>query len=131
VTPPINVEWKRHASAWTRGWLTEMTSRKRIDRIYVPEHIGLRACIRQIGFGQRRVLEVEKDAHLIEAALASDRIVCSLERRAPEDFRRVAEIFREIRNVTWADVNLDPPMMAQWLGKGAPARREWQLRNPH
>lgn len=128
LTPAISDEWKRHMSLWTRGWLTEMTSKKRIDRIVVLEHAEFRACIRRAGFGERRTRETEKDAHLVEAALVSDQVVCSLEVQAPKNFRRVGKIFGQIRNVTWADVNLDPAITAEWLRRGAHARRDWQLR---
>jgi hypothetical protein len=129
ITPAINAEWKEHMSQWTAEWFTAMTSRKKVERIVVEQDQQLRACIRAAGFGTRQVLEVEKDAHLVEAALATDRVVCSLEVHAPRNFRRVAESHGPIRNLTWADINLEPWVIADWLRRGARAKRAWQLRS--
>jgi hypothetical protein len=129
MTPAIRSEWRRHRSAYASEWLTEMTSRKKVVDVLAESDQKLSAAIRATGSGDRQVEEVEKDRHLVEAALASDQIVCSLEVRAPSHFKRVAKSYGPLRNVSWVNVESEHLLMEQWLTKGALIRRAWQLRD--
>jgi hypothetical protein len=129
MTPAIRDEWRRHKSAYASTWLTQMTSRKKVIDVVAGSDHKLGTAIRTTGFGDRQVEEVEKDRHLVEAALAADQIVCSLEVRAPAHFKRVAKRYGQLRNVSWVNVEEEHLILEQWLAKGAPTRRAWQLRD--
>jgi hypothetical protein len=129
ITPAIRVEWEEHQSRFFRGWLRTMTAKRKVEHLRAPEDQELRRRIEDAGFGPAQLRAARKDTHLLEAALAADRIVCSLEVIAPAQFRLVAKGYGPIRNVTWANPVEEATAVRDWLANGAPAVRKWQLRN--
>src|SRR3984957_2975155 len=72
MTPLLRLEWKRHQSLFARAWLAEMTSRAKVEGIADVRNEDLRA-------EAPATASAQKDLHLIEAALATDKIVISLD----------------------------------------------------
>ena len=122
-------EWKRHRSRFALRWRTAMTARKKLH--FLDESCRndeLRGTLEKLWGSERdapdRWEEVEKDLHLVEAALATDTIVLSLERRIRECLewacrRRGARILREIH---WIDPVKNPQRLTRLL-KGELPRR--------
>ena len=127
ITPAISEEWGEHRSRFFTGWLRSMTAKKKVERLNPQEDRRLRQALGTVGFGPRQIQEAEKDAHLLEAALAADRVVCSLDASACEQFRRVARVHERIGEITWADPGGEPDEVRTWLESGARAVRKWQL----
>ncbi len=65
---------------------------------------------------------VRKDLHLIEAAMATDNIVVSLDDRAHEDFR-----VKATANITWVNARTEGGHAVYWLKKGANPVERWKL----
>jgi hypothetical protein len=65
---------------------------------------------------------VQKDLHLIEAAMATDNVVVSLDDRARADFRVEAAA-----NVTWVNAFGAGGHAVYWLRKGARPVPKWKL----
>jgi hypothetical protein len=65
---------------------------------------------------------VQKDLHLIEAAIATDNVVVSLDDRAHADFRVEAAA-----NITWVNALDAGGHAAYWLRKGAKPVKRWKL----
>lgn len=65
---------------------------------------------------------VQKDLHLIEAAMATDNVVVSLDDRAHTDFRVEATA-----NITWVNALTEGGHAAYWLKKGAKPVKRWKL----
>jgi len=72
MTPLLREEWKRHQSLFARAWLAEMTSKGKVEATPDVQNDQLRT----EAPGTR---SAQKDLHLIEAALATDKIVVSLD----------------------------------------------------
>jgi hypothetical protein len=70
-----------------------------------------------------------KDAHLIEAARATDRIVVSLDERARALFREAALEVSELRVVMWANPDNQEEGVVEWLDRGARRERPRELRS--
>lgn len=70
-----------------------------------------------------------KDAHLIEAARAADRIVVSLDERARALFREAALAVSELRAVMWANPDNQEEGVVEWLDRGARRERPRELRS--
>ncbi|HTX75328.1 MAG TPA: hypothetical protein VMD29_03905 [Terracidiphilus sp.] len=68
-------------------------------------------------------LSTQKDLHLIEAALQTDRIVVSLDQRAREELAVQAAA-----DVMWVDPVDEGGHVIYWLNKGAEPFEEWKLR---
>src|SRR5271169_6766548 len=80
MTADLAEEWDRHESLYATTWRAEMRSRNKIVDLAVEENDEVR---RQVSVSKA----VEKDLHLIEAALETDKIVISLDDRARAQLR--------------------------------------------
>ncbi len=73
---------------------------------------------------------MEKDAHLLEAAVATDGIVISKEKVVRALFRQAAVEIQEIRSVLWANPVLEGEQVVSWLQSGARVERSRTLGGP-
>ncbi|HEX6902720.1 MAG TPA: hypothetical protein VF789_23585 [Thermoanaerobaculia bacterium] len=67
-----------------------------------------------------------KDAHLLEAACQTDRIVISRDETVRDLFRRACPEIKEIRDICWANPEVEDERVVDWLESGArsePARQ--------
>ncbi|MCZ0940471.1 MAG: hypothetical protein OXJ55_17640, partial [Caldilineaceae bacterium] len=76
MTTEIFDEWRRHRSNYSSKWLTRMFGRRQVYTDTTEHDDSLRQRIVDSLPGNRRAL-ARKDLHLIEAALATDRLVAS------------------------------------------------------
>ena len=97
TTPEIRIEWKNHHSDVFQLWRKSMYSKKKIkDEEHVPEDSPLRQYIGLIK-DQEQKKEMEKDLHLIEAALTADKIIISLDNKAEKHFGK----FLKEQKIQW------------------------------
>jgi len=115
MTPPLRAEWKQHQSLFARAWLAEMTSKGKVEAIPHIENEQLRA----EAPGTR---SAQKDLHLVEAALATDRIVISLDETA-----RVELSVPAAAEVMWVHPVDEGGHVVYWLNKGAEPVDAWKL----
>jgi N12 class adenine-specific DNA methylase len=85
VSPKIKDEWKQHRSKYFTHWRTSMCSRKKIKDENAPEDPDFRNNVESIS-DQKKKEAMKKDIHLIEAALAADRVIVSLDDEAKKHF---------------------------------------------
>lgn len=62
---------------------------------------------------------MEKDAHLIEAAIQHDRIVLSRDEAMRQILRNVSAEIREVAQILWANPALEDDGVLAWLEGGA------------
>jgi len=115
MTPLLRVEWKRHQSLFARAWLAEMTTRAKVEAIADVLSAELRA-------QAPGTVSAQKDLHLIEAALATDKIVISLDDRARAELSVPAA-----EDVMWVHPVDEGGRVIYWLNKGAEVVDEWKL----
>ena len=65
---------------------------------------------------------IEKDRHLIEAALASDKRVASLDDQVRQHLRGLANNLFEVQSICWVNPNMSDEAAIAWLESGAPGR---------
>jgi len=75
-------------------------------------------------------LRMEKDRHWIEAALATDKRVASLDDRVRQHFRDRASKLSEVLSICWVNPNMPHEASIAWLESGAPAERSRTLGFP-
>ena len=68
--------------------------------------------------GVRR--EMLKDVHLLEAALATDQTVTSLNEIDREHFQSACDSIDEIRHIVWVNPDKDEEGCLAWVEAGAP-----------
>ena len=126
MTDSIWKEWRRHISDFSRSWLVHMYRRSLVLWIEVDENETLRVCIgAALRWDQREA--ANKDAHLIEAAIATDRLVTSRDEKARKLFRNASVHVRQLRTIVWVNPTQADERPIDWLGNGARAEGHRQL----
>ena len=128
MTEKINNEWKNHQSRFARRWRVSMDARKKIERINPPENEELQDKVTNTTSDENEIEAMEKDFHLLQTALATDRTVISLDETIRGLFKRASQEVGEIRGIIW--VNPDRTAEEQpiaWLQNGAPTEAERRL----
>lgn len=115
MTAALAAEWDRHQSLYATRWRAEMRSRNKVVDIAYVRNDDLRS---QVSVSKA----VLKDLHLVEAALATDQIVISLDDRA-----QTALCVEASQEVTWVNAVAEGGHAIYWLRDGAPPKKEWKL----
>ena len=100
------LEWRNHASVFARGWLRQMHARKRYSLIEVAKHVALRTALVRAAISGAERSGVEKDLHLLELALANDRLIVTLEVRLPNYLKTDKALAKFHAQITW--IGADP-----------------------
>ena len=128
MTREISDEWKRHQSRFALEWRVSMDARRKVERIDPPEDNTLRDKITTIASDKDEIEAMEKDFHLLQAALATDQTVISLDETIRGLFKQASQQVGEIRDIIW--VNPDRTVEEQpitWLQNGAPPETHRRL----
>ena len=119
LTEEIYAEWKRHRSNYTAGWLKSMVARKKHVPLKDVTNADLRTRINTLSLDERTLETVEKDLHLIEAALETDLIVISRDETARELFQIVSGEIGGLKRIVWINPTREKEHVKDWLNKGA------------
>ena len=128
MTREISDEWKRHQSHFAFEWRVSMDARRKIDRINPPEYAEIQDKVTNIASDEDEIEVMDKDFHLLQAALATDQTIVSLDETVRGLFKRASQQVGEIRGIIW--VNPDRTTEEQpitWLQNGAPPEAHRQL----
>ena len=120
MTEKINNEWKNHQSRFARRWRVSMDARKRIERINPPEYAELQTKVTTTTNDADEIEAMEKDFHLLQAALTTDQTIISLDETVRGLFKRASQSVGEIRDIIWInpDRTVEEHPIA-WLQNGA------------
>jgi len=133
LTDTLAMEWSANQSSFARVWRRQMMSRRKIHEPTVAENTTLRRGVRRAAGDQAIAAILERDCHLIEAALATDRRVASLDDRARHHFHSVASKVHRLRRIHWlnpapsSDAEPSHQQIIAWLESGAPDERTYCL----
>jgi hypothetical protein len=112
-------EWNRHQSDFARQWRAGMERRGRVElvipKLNADTAHSILATARDEGC--RNILE--DDMHLLEAALATDRTVASLDDRARNHFAYASVTVQDIADVCWVNPGSAEERLTKWLSAGA------------
>ena len=126
MTDTIWEEWGHHRSRIWSKWLTQMYGRKLVKRTEVDEDETLRERIGAALLWDQREA-AEKDAHLIEAAIATDRLVTSRDEKARRLFGCASVAVGQLRQIVWVNPTKADEKPIDWLRNGARAEAHRQL----
>ena len=127
MTEKINNEWKNHQSRFARRWRVPMDARKKINRIDPPEDEELQAKVTTTTNNTDEIEAIQKDFHLLQAALATDQTVISLDETVRQLFKQASQQVGEIRNIIWVNPDRTEEQPITWLQNGAPPEPHRQL----
>jgi len=123
-TEAIAAEWRRHESPFALRWRVQMASSQRIVDVDGERDDDLREAIEAaIATTPKGARIMEKDAHLVEAALATERTVTSCDDEARGWFARTAGGVRKLAKIVWVNPELPAEAPIEWLRGGAKPER--------
>jgi hypothetical protein len=132
-SPDLREERKRHQSRFAKLWFTQMHARRKVVLCEPPSCSEILADIRSFhGITESDISAIEKDIHLIAAALVTDRAVLSWDSRVAVAIRKVCAdkatvTSNSISHVLWIDPIADRDALHAWLSETGPAQPTWQL----
>jgi hypothetical protein len=127
LTPEIREEWHKHRSGYARRWLVSMFARKKAELSESVENKELRNKIDIAAKDEKSKTAMLKDVLLLEAALASDETVVSLDETVRGLFTELASNLGEIGNVIWVNPDLKEEEPLLWLENGAKPEKHRRL----
>lgn len=119
MTPEIEDEWKAHQSKFASKWRRYMEGKKKIYRPTNTVNERLRAKLARIPVSSTTKAAMLKDIHLIEAALATDEIVISLDEKVRNFFKASAATLGESKTAVWLNPDKEEEAPIAWLENGA------------
>jgi hypothetical protein len=104
-----------------------MKAKKKLDNVGDVADEQLRQDIENAASSENDADTMLKDAHLVEAALAADQTIISLDDAARSLFAALTERVRQVGAVMWINPAEEPQQVIKWLEQGAPPRKERTL----
>lgn len=126
MTDPIRKEWHRHQSIFSTVWFGQMTEQEKVVEVDGEHDDMLRKRIDALVPPEQRNLAA-KDVHLIEAAIATDRLITSNDGRVRRAYRNVANEVEELKQIVWVNPTRDEETPIEWLQNGAMAEANRML----
>lgn len=127
MTREISDDWKRHQSRFALEWRVSMDARRKIDRINPPEYEEIQAKVTNTASDEDEIEVMEKDFHLLQAALATDQTIISLDETIRGLFKQASQQVGEIRDIIWVNPDRTEEQPIAWLQNGAPPEPHRQL----
>lgn len=113
-------EFNEHRSIFAARWLTAMFARKKVTAIDL-RNLDTQRSEWSAGVGAIAASAVvAKDAHVVAAALQSDKRILSMDEEARGYYRQVAQKAKALRGIAWVNPVRDHEDAIGWLGQGAP-----------
>jgi hypothetical protein len=124
----IKAEWDKHQSTFATQWLVTMRNLRKLQLVQDEALDELREAIEDHSDAPNVVAIMVKDAHLIEAALATGRRIAAQDKAARGHFTRLAATLDLIRLVNWVDPAIEDEQVIAWVERGAPLERFRRLK---
>lgn len=122
MTNDVFGEWSRHESRQSRKWRRTMIAKKSKRALLGNVlDLSLRSQIESYIQDERTRAIVSKDVCLIEAALASDLRIVSLDEAVRTRFAELSNTVKALRNIIWINPTNETEAPIPWLEQGAPA----------
>ena len=113
MCPTLMAEWNKHRSLFARRWLSSMIAKRKVDFIK-PEAITIDSIDRHL-INEKSIAIAKKDVHLIDAALATDRVIASNDDIARNVFCELSRNCGNIRTIKWFNAITDRDFVSNFL----------------
>jgi len=131
MTPEMQAEWNAHQSGYARTWRRSMVNKRKLVVLNAVKRHDIRSQIESLSVSANNKKAMLKDFHLIEAALASDCRVVSLDDTVKNLFSATTNSIPELRNILWVNPVSDDVKVIDWLKDDAPIDgkqyKKWRL----
>jgi hypothetical protein len=121
MTPDISKEWQKHQTKFAKIWLRQMIAKKKLSHVTIADSTSsqLRAAIQESGQTPSQVKAMLKDVHLLEAALATDKMVASADETVRKLFSHLAGQVASVKQIMWVNPSHSEEAVIDWLKNGA------------
>ena len=119
MTDDLFREWDEHASRHATEWFYDMFNKK--GKVYKIEEHDLVPC----EIAEPISAELEKDKHLIDAAINAEYRIASLDNEARDGFRGLAPTHKPVGLIVWVNPSSDSAL--KWLKEGAKKDETYRL----
>jgi hypothetical protein len=129
MNPAIRDEWNKHESSYALAWRRSMVAKKRLVVQSKSERDpAIWDFLEKMAKTDRQYHEITKDICLLEAALASDRIIISLdENTARKFFNKAAVDLKLLRSIAWLNPDkIEDEQPIAWIQADCPLD-EWRM----
>lgn len=113
MCPKMMSEWKVHRSLFARKWLASMIAQKKVKFIKPVKNTN--NLIQKNLTDAKKIGIASKDAHLIDAALDTDKIIASNDNIARDVFCELSVSCGNIRSIKWFNSISDKSFLANYL----------------
>jgi len=127
MTSDITLEWNKHQSNFARRWRVGMVARKKLDLVHDVTDNELLDKVMRTATNQKDREAMLKDFCLIEAAMATDQTVISLDEEARNLFAEAARAVGELRSIVWVNPAEPTEQSMSWLESGAKPEEKRRL----
>jgi hypothetical protein len=129
MTPDIKEEWNKHQSYFAKRWRSSMVAKKKLEYYSdIQVNRDLWDVMDRLAETDKQRQEMFKDIRLIEAALATDKTIISLDdKTARRFFAKAAAEFDELKTIVWVNPGKIEENSIEWLQNGAEPERERSL----
>lgn len=105
MCPKLKAEWRKHQSSYATRWMSSMYAKKRVASINPSSEIA-NHILEKIPDSKEKEIAL-KDAHLLDAAYETDKIIASNDATARSAFCNIATSKKEIRSILWLNAVAD------------------------
>ncbi len=126
MSPAIRDEWNTHQSTFASRWRKSMVARRKLILSNVEERPDIRLKITQATVTETQISAMAKDCHLLEAAIATDFRIASLDNVARDLFKSTLND-SDVKKVMWVNPDTDSAQVLAWLEDGAPEKIQFKL----
>jgi hypothetical protein len=126
MTPDIKDEWNKHQSKFSLIWRRRMVAKNKLCICDIAVDDDLWCQVEAAESDKERDIMV-KDLRLVEAAIATDRTVISLDNKVRKCFAKAAVQVDELRDIIWVNPAQIEEKPLDWLHNGAEPEIERSL----
>jgi hypothetical protein len=119
LTDDVKGEWRKHRSNFTRSWLVKMVSKKKAIIAGNVQNQELRDKIKHFARTDKQCEAMLKDVLLVEAALATDKIVAARDDTVRNLLSEIADKVIELKYIIWVNPCNKDEQVIEWLEAGA------------
>jgi len=127
TTKAILAEWEKHRSRFSIKWQASMVAKKKFFRVDDPQNDSLRKIIDSLELNDKEIAAIQKDIHLIEATIATDKTIISCDQALRDILAKAYQNLELLKELLYVNPTKESDEVMEWLRKGAIKEKRWML----
>jgi hypothetical protein len=127
-TEAMRLEWDKHQTTFAQQWRVSMLNLRKLRPVESATTADIHDALCEHCDDEAILQILLKDRHLIEAALAVDSRVASLDQQARRHFEALSTDIQALRTIVWVNPAVAKEKAVEWVENGAPNEKARRLR---